>query len=139
LTELQPVEINVDGNLNSLFDAQMRECFRSTEFVNRAFYYRIGNGDYRVRIIHNPEKIRLAATYRFDGSEPALEKIWTYRYGVIADKEIPQRLVDRIASLANSSWWDWYTDFEILNQLFYRASSKYVNSYEVLRKLEKAK
>lgn len=101
-------------------DAEIQELFHSTTFVNKVFHYRLGNRDYRVRILHNPEGRSLTATrgYYLE-AEDNLQNIpitWNYRYGIFTDYPAPQKLIDHLCALATDcSWWNWCFNFQVEN------------------------
>jgi hypothetical protein len=123
LSTLEPVEVNVDGNRDASFDEKIWDCFSSKELVNRVFYYTINGKDYKVRIIHNPEKARLTATQQINTFEykGPMTLTRSERYGILVDKPAPKELIDQLTNLTNAGWWDWYFSFYINNggKVFY--------------------
>lgn len=115
-TLLHPVSI---ANKIDEPDARVRAAFSSTVFTNEVFYYYLEGKYYKVRILHNPEERSFSATkrYRLALDRPAADYTisWKYKYGIIVDEQAPQELIDHLAELAQTSWWDWYFNFKIYN------------------------
>ncbi len=101
-----------------VFDAQIKELFHSTQFVNKVFYYHLGEDYYKVRIIHNPEKKTFYGTHSFSlDCDPNFHYTvcFNQKYGILTDKKVPQEFMDHLISLADASYWDWYFNFKTSN------------------------
>jgi hypothetical protein len=101
------------------FDARIKEAFHSSDFTNQVFYYHLDGIYYRIRIIHNPEKAKYFATKNFrlekNGPVKAFTIRWGFRYGIIVDKPVSQKLIDHLSALAEASNWDWCFSFKVRN------------------------
>ena len=104
------------------FDAEIKDAFQSSDFVNKIFNYCLGDKCYKVRIIHNPEEVTFTAVKQFRleyGDEVKNYSIdWSYKYGILTDVEAPQDLIDHLSQFTNASWWDWYFNFKVCNGTF---------------------
>lgn len=118
IAPLHPVYI-ADRINDPVLEPFIREVFSSTTFVNQVFYYYLDNNYYKVRLLHNPEGYTYKATKRFrlEPHFPVKDYTisWSYRYGIAVNQPAPQELLDYISNLVNSSYWDWYFNFEVFN------------------------
>ncbi len=116
---LGPILINRNGNMDTTFDPLIRDCFSSSQFINRVFHYEIDGKEYHVRIVNNPQKNNIRVTQWFPDPYGVKECTidWPYRYGIMIDEQAPPELVKHIENLAKPrvSWWDWYRSFDVKN------------------------
>ena len=132
---LRPVSVATQIE-DSKTDAEIKELFTSTDFVNKVFHYCLNGQQYKVRILHNPLGKTLTAVreYRLEAGEKlrGFSISWSDRYGILVDKPAPQALIDHLCSLTNSGWWDWYFKFKVENGThvtYTRNSYNYITTY----------
>lgn len=116
-SELKPIYVAKEI-VDPQTDAQVKEAFSSKVFVNKVFHYELKGEPYKVRILHNPQGLKLSAKRAFSvdgGPQRGYSISWDYRYGIIVDYEAPQALIDHLSKLTNASWWNWYYNFQIHN------------------------
>jgi hypothetical protein len=105
---VRPARVFTNGAFDPEADEQIRQIFKSTEFINKPFSYNYNGFNYAIRVIHNPnhEIVKIGKIYY------SME--WNDRYGIMSLQNLPWDLTKHLYKLIeNLTWWSYLFDFTL--------------------------
>lgn len=90
-------------------DCEIQNLFKSKQLEKKHLCYELDNEFYKVLLIHNPKKINLKSTLKFNTFRNGTLKYtlsWNSKIGIFVDKKAPKELIDHFSNLYALSFWD---------------------------------